>query len=164
MIDGSSDRSVYKSKHAFRLIYNGKVLTNIIQGCPSDLELCDAQILVNYIRPFAKRSVDCVDNGGIDGEAVWDTIKSLLSKTGGLILVLCIVAISAGVGGATMFFYLTGNLPDTAAAIKAHRAASRKKGTGKKFSYFGKNGSDSADKEGMGLFDDDEIEMTFTDS
>ena len=79
-------------------------------------------------------------------------------------MVLCIAAISAAVGGATMFFYLTGKLPDTAAAIKAHRAANRSKNKGKKFSYFGNNGSDSADKEGMGLVDDDEIELTFTDS
>ena len=151
---------MYKSNHVFRLIYNGKVLTTLVPGCPKS-DFCDAQVLVNHVKPFARRSIDCFDGSLIDGEAVWQTIKSLLSKTGGLLLVLCIVAISAAVGGATMFFYLTGNLPDTGAAIRAHRAASRRK-TKKKFSYFGNNGSDSADREGMGLFD--EVEMTFTDA
>lgn len=40
----------FPSDHAFRLVYNGNVLTNKINGCEDDL--CDLNILLNLIEPF----------------------------------------------------------------------------------------------------------------
>ena len=159
-VDDRNDKSRYKSNFAFRLIYNGQVLTHRMGGCPSNSELCDAKVLVNHMQKFATRFVDCAEDSRVDGDAVWKTIKSLISKTGGLVLVLCIMAFSATIGSATMFFYLTGKLPDAAAALRAHQAKSRNK---KKFSYFGdKAEGASGAREGAGLVD--EIEMSFTNA
>jgi hypothetical protein len=168
LIDDQSDSSIYKSPYAFRLIYNGRVLTNLMDGCPGNAELCDAQILVRHVAPFATRSIDCWDDSsaGGDGSAVWDTVESLLSKTAGLLLILFIMAMGGAVGGAGMFFYLTGTLPDAQSAIKA---AQKQRSGGKQHNdsakhdgFFGKSEID-ADKDGrVGLMD--EIEMTFTDA
>lgn len=59
IIDGKTDRNVFKSSFAFRLIYNGKVITSRMDGCPSDSELCDAQVLLQRVKPFATRSRNC---------------------------------------------------------------------------------------------------------
>jgi hypothetical protein len=171
LIDDQSDSSIYKSPYAFRLIYNGRVLTGLMDGCPDNAELCDAQILVRHVSPFATRSINCRDassKGGGGGSAVWDTIESLLSKTAGLVLILFIMAMGGAVGGAGMFFYLTGTLPDAQSAIKAaHKQRSGDqhqyhKDSAEHGGFFGKSEIDT-DKYGrVGLMD--EIEMTFTDA
>jgi hypothetical protein len=72
------------------------------------------------------------------------TIKSLLSKTGGIMLLLAVVAMSAIIGGLAMFFHLTGSLPTT---LRGAATTSEL----------------DADREGrVGLVD--EIEMTFADA
>lgn len=43
--------STFPSGHAFRLLYNGKVITDKITGCLDDL--CDLDILLNLTEPFA---------------------------------------------------------------------------------------------------------------
>ncbi|KAL7441335.1 hypothetical protein ACHAXH_005793 [Discostella pseudostelligera] len=44
----------FPSGFAFRLIYNGNVLTSKMDGCAEGSELCDSQILVKQVMPFAK--------------------------------------------------------------------------------------------------------------
>ncbi len=44
----------FPSGYAFRLIYNGSVLTSKMDGCAKGSELCDSQILVKQVMPFAK--------------------------------------------------------------------------------------------------------------
>jgi hypothetical protein len=43
--------STFPSGHAFRLLYNGKVITDKITGCLDDL--CDLDVLLNLTEPFA---------------------------------------------------------------------------------------------------------------
>jgi hypothetical protein len=58
MIDGLTDRAIYKSDFAFRLLKDGEVLTSRIKGCPADADLCDVQVLLDRVIPlFANR--DC---------------------------------------------------------------------------------------------------------
>jgi len=44
--------TAFPSGYAFRLIYNGEVLTSRMDGC--DSELCDSLVLVERVRAFAK--------------------------------------------------------------------------------------------------------------
>lgn len=41
---------------AFRLIYNGEVLTWLIEGCPEYSQLCDFDRFLERVSPFATRS------------------------------------------------------------------------------------------------------------
>merc|ERR1719296_139453 len=50
-LDKASD---FPSGFAFRLIYNGKVLTSSMDGCAAGSELCDSQVLIKQVMPFAK--------------------------------------------------------------------------------------------------------------
>jgi len=49
----------YTSGRAFRLLYNGDVLTSKIPNCPPHDDLCDLQYLVQLVEPFATRDRDC---------------------------------------------------------------------------------------------------------
>lgn len=51
----------YPSGYAFRLLYNGEVLTSRMEGCNDNSDLCDSRILVEQVRPFAKpyKDLDC---------------------------------------------------------------------------------------------------------
>ena len=57
------------SGEAFRLIYDGQVLTGLIDGCPDDQHLCDISVFNNRVFEFATRKHhDCgVEDGGGDG-------------------------------------------------------------------------------------------------
>ena len=52
-LDGGKDSQVYESDYAFRLVYNGKILTHLVDGCPEEAQLCDAQVLVDHVASFA---------------------------------------------------------------------------------------------------------------
>ena len=57
--------ALFPSQFAFRLLYNGKVLTHQISDCPSnDLGVCDIQVLVDRTAQFAMLDRDC----GADNE------------------------------------------------------------------------------------------------
>mmetsp|Transcript_23792 Transcript_23792/g.42803 ORF Transcript_23792/g.42803 Transcript_23792/m.42803 type:complete len:300 (-) Transcript_23792:716-1615(-) len=60
-ITNLNEGSDFPSGYAFRLVYNGAVLTERIDGCAADSELCDSQVLVNQVMAFAKyQERDCV--------------------------------------------------------------------------------------------------------
>jgi len=59
LIDGRSDPEIYTSNFAFRLLYNGKILTPLIDGCHEDCELCDMKHLKAIVDPIATRDADC---------------------------------------------------------------------------------------------------------
>jgi len=50
------------TSRAFRLLYNGETINRFIKGCPKDEELCDLQILMNLVEPFATRDRDCMSS------------------------------------------------------------------------------------------------------
>ncbi|GKY92818.1 hypothetical protein MPSEU_000251400 [Mayamaea pseudoterrestris] len=63
-LEADRDLILFKSDFAFRLLYNGKILTPLMDGCSEDLQLCDAQVLVAQVQPFATRELNCqVDKG-----------------------------------------------------------------------------------------------------
>jgi hypothetical protein len=111
IIDGRTDRAVYKTPFAFRLLYNGKVLTPLIDGCPSDAELCDARFLKKRVDHFATRSRDCSVEESPPSQEVFHDAASLLSTIDGIMLFLSVVLVSAFLGGLGTFTFLTGRFP-----------------------------------------------------
>lgn len=117
-IDGQTDKNVYTSDYSFRLIYNGKVLTDTIEGCQKGHDLCDISVLLNQTIPIAKRDRDCTAAPkNSDLVAVEQSEKLLLSSSGGLALVFIIILISAAAGGVGMHYYLTRRMPWVSAPI-----------------------------------------------
>ena len=62
------------SKFAFRLIYNGESVVQRMKSCSgfSDLDICDIQVLLDRVRPFAVRqNPDCfqTDSSNRSGDA-----------------------------------------------------------------------------------------------
>ena len=101
---------------AFRLLYNGKVLTSYISGCMQNEELCDVDILVLHVYPFSnvtewdeecKKLEDTVETGDgskdlektDEGNKDRDGSDVLLYLLGGL---FCFV-----IGSFTTFLYMT---------------------------------------------------------
>jgi ubiquitin-like domain-containing CTD phosphatase 1 len=112
-IDGRTDKSMYKSNYAFRLLLDGKVLTHTLDGCPDDAELCDADVFIKRVTPFAKNERECAPRHGRPEEYT-DTVsraKEILSTGGGVIAFALLVVGSALVGALGTFFYLTGAMP-----------------------------------------------------
>eukprot|EP00566_Odontella_aurita_P007066 CAMPEP_0113539014 /NCGR_PEP_ID=MMETSP0015_2-20120614/7689_1 /TAXON_ID=2838 /ORGANISM="Odontella" /LENGTH=746 /DNA_ID=CAMNT_0000438659 /DNA_START=127 /DNA_END=2367 /DNA_ORIENTATION=+ /assembly_acc=CAM_ASM_000160 len=110
---GLSD-SFFPSDHAFRLLYNGRVLTSRVGGCPSDLDLCDVSVLLNRVGPFATAERDCARaDGGYDGSAMEEAVEgagAILATPSGALLFLLGAALSAMAGAAGMYAYLVRRL------------------------------------------------------
>ena len=51
--DSKGSSATFPSGYAFRLIYNGAVLTSRMEGCNANTELCDSTVLLDQIMPFA---------------------------------------------------------------------------------------------------------------
>ena len=51
--DSKGSSATFPSGYAFRLIYNGAVLTSRMEGCNANTELCDSKVLLDQIMPFA---------------------------------------------------------------------------------------------------------------
>jgi hypothetical protein len=112
-IDGRTDKSLYKSNYAFRLLYNGQVVTHTVDGCLDDAELCDATVLTKRVASFATVERDCARKHD-SPETYTDTVsraKEFVSTTGGVIAFALLVVGSALVGAIGTFFYLTGAMP-----------------------------------------------------
>jgi hypothetical protein len=108
--DGRIDRTVYKTPFAFRLIYNGKVLTPSIDGCPPNVDLCDARHLTERVDPFARRDLDCTASEILTNEVLRDA-ATVLSTTTGIFMFLGLLISSALMGAIVTFVILTGRLP-----------------------------------------------------
>jgi ubiquitin-like domain-containing CTD phosphatase 1 len=110
----SADRKIFRSNFAFRLLYNGQVLTSLVDGCTEGLELCDWNVLSTRIEDFAILDRDCELRGSGDG-GISSTMKQAeedsLSATGVIVVVLVVVAGSMLLGGVSVWVYLTGSIP-----------------------------------------------------
>lgn len=52
------------SKFSFRIVYNGDILTQIVEGCPKTEELCDFDVLLRNVNSFAGAKDDlCAEDG-----------------------------------------------------------------------------------------------------
>lgn len=88
---------------------NGQILTSKMEGCPADADLCDVQVLLNTVTPFATADRDCESH--YRQHPAIEESKVLLSTTGGLMLVLFVTVASGLLGSLCTFCYLTRRLP-----------------------------------------------------
>jgi len=101
--------------HMFRIIYNGRVFTPRMHGCPAESELCPIDVLMTQMKESASLINDC-DSLAEDEEAsvllttVQDS-KLLISNAGGMFLLFGIVLLSSLMGGLVVFVSLTHRLP-----------------------------------------------------
>lgn len=105
-IDDNTDKVLYRSNYAFRLIYNGNVLTNRISGCAPDAELCDVQLLISQVRPFASRHLDCTRKfpPPNNHEDTISILQKAVSTTEGIISVVVILLGTFFAGAVTACF------------------------------------------------------------
>jgi hypothetical protein len=143
-IDGrTTDKTLYKSNYAFRLLVNGQVVTHTVSGCPADAELCDATILTKKVAAFATNERECARKYDRPEEYT-DTVsrtKEILSTTGGVIAFALLVALSATVGAVGAFFYLTGAMPSRRREDRTSAVESYQEGGIALTSYENGNGS-----------------------
>jgi ubiquitin-like domain-containing CTD phosphatase 1 len=113
LIDGQSDKSVFTSDYAFRLLYNGEVLTDKMDGCPADSDLCDVKVLLDRVSPFATRQRDCALQGKYPSDTLSavEHAESLFVTTQGLLIVVAVVCMSAVMGSVVTYMILTGRVP-----------------------------------------------------
>jgi len=112
-IDGNTNKQLFRSNYAFRLIYNGQVITPKLEACPDDLDLCDAEILVSLVKDFAVLDAPC-QRQHEPPQAYHNAVshaQEILSTTEGILSFLVLVLGSAAIGGATVFIYLTRGMP-----------------------------------------------------
>ena len=111
--DSLTDKSIFPSDFAFRLIYNGNVITQKITGCPDDLDLCDIHILLDRVNEFARLDQACQREHEVPSEyqGAVERTKDILSTTGGIVYFLVQVVGSSAAGGVAVYVYLTGSLP-----------------------------------------------------
>lgn len=101
----------FPSGYAFRLIYNGNVLTSKMDAC-SGYELCDAHILVKQVMSFASKyeEANCAAKIQSAKESKMDEMKyatvNIISTPGGILIVLLLVVISMALGSVITCFVM----------------------------------------------------------
>ena len=100
----------FPSGYAFRLIYNGKVLTSKMDGCASGSELCDSRVLVKQVMPFAKYNErNCASTRSVSDNLMTEmetAVQNMVATPGGVGVVILLVMISFSIGVIVMY-YLT---------------------------------------------------------
>ncbi|KAL3937473.1 MAG: hypothetical protein SGBAC_007430 [Bacillariaceae sp.] len=124
LLDDSRNKTLYETGSAFRLIYNGRVLTDQVPGCSEDLELCDVKFLIKRVQPIAVRKVDCDDATGHGTNSI-RIEGSLLSTTWGIVSAMLAIGMGAFAGATIIIYKLTGSLPDKLKKKKNFRSKSR---------------------------------------
>ena len=104
---------MYTTPFAFRLLFNGKILTPLVEGCPPESELCDAQIFLDLVKSIATRNPNCSVKEAKAPVVVMEQAKTLMSTKEGVYLCLGLVFFSAIVGAVGGYILLTGKLPFT---------------------------------------------------
>jgi len=113
--DGEEDEE-FASGYGFRLIYNGKVLTTQMDGCSS--EICDSQVLVKQVMPFAKyQERDCAASVTPDNamKEMKEAAESLLVAPGGVWVMLSLMLVSMIVGCVLTCFWMKHKMHKTLA-------------------------------------------------
>jgi hypothetical protein len=86
---------------------DGKVLTSKMKGCPAEADLCDVQVLLDRVIPFATTDRNCT---AVKPKSSL-TIPINLSVGGAVLLLSIIVLMSAFLGSLGTFFVMTRRLP-----------------------------------------------------
>ena len=105
-LDGTKDKQLYPTDYAFRLVYNGQVITSRMDGCHEDAELCDAEILFSQLESFATRARNCSRQDAIVEEysgTVSQAESALFSTSNG---VLAVVMLVLGIFAGSLVTYL----------------------------------------------------------
>ncbi len=101
---------IFPTGRAFRLVYNGKILTDRVEGCAPNTELCDMSHLLNRVAPFTTRQRDC-DSTSQDSSDV-DIGDVLFGSWKGIMTFLTIIVFSSSIGSfVTYQTMMRGGLP-----------------------------------------------------
>ena len=93
--------SDFPSGYAFRLVYNGRVLTWLMEGCPEYSHLCDISVFMNRVTPFATRKhrgcgVEEVDNTSTTSSppriSFWSKSETFATTDASLFLIMSMIA------------------------------------------------------------------------
>jgi len=118
-ITNSNEGSDFPSGYAFRLVYNGAVLTERMDGCAADSELCDSQVLVNQVMAFAKyQERDCEAALVVPPhESLVKEMKTasekLVAAPGGVGVVVVCAMLFMTLGGMLTFFFMKRQMRKT---------------------------------------------------
>ncbi len=102
---------LFPSGKAFRIIYNGQVLTEKVDGCTSGKELCDITVLLQRLGDFAVMERDCKSRKIVEFD--FDEMKSFMGVKGAVPLLILVVGTSGILGSLLTFYYLTRSFPCT---------------------------------------------------
>ena len=88
------------------MIYNGEILTDRIDGCANDAQLCDVQLLLDQVRPFASRHHDCERKfpSTITHEDTVSRVKNIVSEPEGIAIVVVVLLGSFLAGVVSTYF------------------------------------------------------------
>ena len=99
----------FASQRAFRIIYNGEVITPKMNGCAS--ELCDLTVLTEAVKDFATSTPDCTSRIDVDDERN----ESNREKSKDIFLTILwtvgVAILSCIAGSLGTFFYVSRRLP-----------------------------------------------------
>ena len=123
MIDGQADQTLFTTDYAFRLLFNGKILTSLIPGCSNKSELCDVTQLLTIVDPLTNEERDCsvpsVEE--LPNNQVVVKTKKLMSTKEGILLVFGLITVSAMIGAVATFRFLTGRFPWMASGLESYK-------------------------------------------
>lgn len=98
-----SQKDIFPSERAFRLLYNGNVITEKVEGCQKSIELCDITHLLQKVAPFATYNRDC---GPADSQKEFSQIKDILLTKDGIISMAFLILFSFIFGSVVTFIIL----------------------------------------------------------
>lgn len=115
----------FPSNHGFRLIFNGRIITDRIDGCAS--ELCDLDVLLNILEPIVLLVEDCNLSEAAPVSSRWSQIKErgvTIQQTIIIAIICCILS------SIVTFTFVTGRLLCTNRYRHPKRAYEKVDGTG----------------------------------
>ena len=145
----SGDDPAFKGakKYMFRVIYNGEAVTSRMDNCPNDSDLCDANILIDLVTPFAK-IVDRDCKSSIDKDDAYSSVlatEELLTTPGGILIFGSMMILCGCLGSFGTFVYLTGRLP--MCSLLPMCCFTRKSGDGASLDFRRQSSNDDEEKE-----------------
>jgi hypothetical protein len=108
-VDGNTNKKIFPTNFGFRLLYNGVAITSQIEACEPDLDLCNANILVDYL--LQEHNCARQYNDAIPYEDAVTRTKEIVSTYDGMLYFFLVVGISAGLGGISVYIYLVKCFP-----------------------------------------------------